>query len=158
MDGVCRKTNSIFGKSVQVQKRKVSFETFLYQMPFGVIDTAMSVANHYGPSHLDKEAEETVGTIELRVYVARQFGVEHDIRDVCKYDKVQEGADSSTRVETYKDLPPQFHMTFEKNCSALDGRKANGEKKKVYAKRPGTEPWAIFRFHYRSKGKPTRRH
>ena len=156
VDGVCRKTNSIFGKSVQVQKRKVSFETVLYQMPGGVIDTAMSVATYSGPSNLDKEAKEFVGSIELRVYVTRQFGVEHDIHDVCKYDQVQEGADPSTCVATYKDLPPQFHMTFEKNCSALDGRKANGEKKKVYAKRPGTEPWAIFRFHYRSKGKHTR--
>lgn len=155
IDGVCRKTNTVVGKSVQVQKKRVLFETFLYQMPDAVMDTAMAVATHHGPVNLDKEAREAVGTIELRVYITRQLGVEHEIKDLCTYDKVQEGADSSTRVATYKDVPPQFRMTFEKNCSTLEGPKANRERKKMYAKRPGMEPWAIFRFHYRTKGNVT---
>ena len=153
VDGVCRKANSYVGKSVQVQKKKLDFETFLYQTLDGVIDTEMSVTPYSGPTTLNKEAVETVGTIELRVYITRQFNVEHEIDDAYKYDKVKKDADTSNRIATYKDAPPQFEMTFEKNCSKLDGSKGNREKRKVYAKRPGKEPWAIFRFHYRTKGK-----
>ncbi|KAJ4984490.1 hypothetical protein SVAN01_10042 [Stagonosporopsis vannaccii] len=151
VDGVCRKTNSAVGKTVQVQKKKALFETVLYQTPDGVIDTEMSAATYSGPVKLDKETREAVGTIELLVYITRQFGIEHEINGVCKYDKVQKGGQSSTRVATYKDVPPQFHMKFEKNCSTLDVRKAKGERKKIYSNRPGTEPWAIFRFHYRTE-------
>lgn len=150
VDGVCRKAYSTISKSVQFQKnKKVTFETVLYQMPDGVIDTDMSVSPYTASLSLNKEAEETVGTIELRVYITRQIGIEHEIHATRMYD--HEG--NEPQVATYKDVSPQFYMTFEKNCSTLDGSKGTREKKKVYARRPGTEPWAVFRFHYRSKGK-----
>lgn len=153
VDGVCRKANSYVGKAVQVQKKKLDVDSFLYQTADGVIDTEMSVVPYTGTTNLDKGACETIGTIELRVSITRQFDVEHDIDDACKYDKVEEESDSTAQVANYKDVPPQYQMTFEKNCSTLEGRKGNAEKKKVHAKRPGKEPWAIFRFHYRTKGK-----
>jgi hypothetical protein len=136
---------------VQNQKKKLDVDSFLYQTSDGVIDTEMSVVPYTGTTNLDKQLCETIGTIELRVYITRQFDVEYEDDDTCKYDKVQE-SDSSARVATYKDVPPQYQMTFEKNCSTLESRKGNAEKKKVHAKRPGKEPWAIFRFHYRAKG------
>lgn len=149
IDGVCRKANSYIGKSVQLQKnKKLDFEKFLYQTPDGIIDTDMLVTTHSGSVVLSKEAPETIGTIELRVYVTRQFGVEHEIDDARRFDKAEDDTDTAR----YKDIAPQYQMTFEKNCSTLEGSKANREKKKINAKRPGTEPWAIFRFHYRSKG------
>lgn len=43
-------------------------------------------------------------------------------------------------------------MTFEKNAAPLDRAKLLREQRKMMARRPGTEPWAIFRFHYRSMG------
>ncbi|KAF2630893.1 hypothetical protein BU25DRAFT_455948 [Macroventuria anomochaeta] len=153
VDGVCRKANSYAGKSVQVQKnKKLDFEKLLYQTPDGVIDSDISVSSRSGPAILNKNAPETIGTIELRVYITRQFGMEHEIDDACKYDRIEDDADTGTRVASYKDVPPQFHMTFEKNYSTLDGARGNRERRKVYAKRPGNEPWAIFRFHYRTKG------
>ena len=153
VDGVCRKASSSTAKSVQVQKnKKLDFETFMYQTSDGPIDTDMSVSPRSGPVILSKDAPETIGTMELRVYITRQFGVEHEIEEACKYDKIAEQTDTGTQIATYKDVPPQFHMTFETNCSTLDKASGNREKRKVYAKRPGKEPWAIFRFHYRSKG------
>ncbi|KAJ8112085.1 hypothetical protein OPT61_g5460 [Boeremia exigua] len=147
VDGVCRKTNSTVGKSVQVQKnKKLDVESFLYQTPNGTVDTNILVAPYSGPMSLDKQGPETVGTIDLCVYVTRQFDVEHENNDTCKYDKASEAG-----LATYKDLPPQFQMVCEKNCSTLDAPKANREKKKMYAMRAGKEPWAIFRFHYRTK-------
>lgn len=152
MDGVCRKANAFTSKSVQVQKnKKLDIETILYQTADGLIDTDMSVSRRSGTARLNKDIPETIGTIELRVYITRQFGVDHEINEGCKYDKVED-TDTDTRLATYKDVPPQFYMTFETNCSTLDGAKATRERKKVYARRPGKEPWAIFRFHYRSKG------
>jgi hypothetical protein len=154
VDGICRKANSYAGKSVQLQKnKKLDVESFLYQTSDGVIDTQMSVAPYTGTTNLSKEAPETVGTIELRVYITRQFDVEHMTNKACTYDQIVEDSQSSASVATYKDVPPQFQMTFEKNCSILEVPKGKREKKKVHAKRPGTEPWAIFRFHYRTKGR-----
>lgn len=135
------------------KSKKLDIDSVLYQTADGVIDTEMSVVPYTGKTNLDKETCETIGTIELRVYITRQFDVEHEIDEACKYDKVQEDLGSSARVANYKDVPPQYQMTFEKNCSTLEGRKGTAEKKKVHAKRPGKEPWAIFRFHYRTKGR-----
>jgi hypothetical protein len=152
VDGVCRKANSYVGKTVQFQKNKrLDFDSFLIQTSDGIIDTDMSVSTYSAPSRLDKTMSETIGVIELRVYITRQFGIEHDITD-DKFDSVEDSANDNPQSITHKDIPPHFQMVFEKNCSTLDGFKATREKKKVSAKRPGKEPWTIFRFHYRSKG------
>jgi hypothetical protein len=153
VDGVCRKANSYIGKSVQLQKaKKLDFETFLVQTPDGIIDTEMFVSSLSGPTSLEKETPDTIGVIELRVFITRQFGVEHDMNDVRKFDTLKGDTKNDPQVASYKDVVPQFQMAFEKNCSTLDGFRANREKKKVNAKRPGKEPWAVFRFHYRSNG------
>jgi hypothetical protein len=156
VDGICRKTNSYIAQSVRIQKnKKLDFDTFLYKTPNGVIDTEMAVASYSGQTDLDKAAPETVGTLELRLSITRQFGVEHDIDETKKYDKVKVGADASTQTAFYKDVPPQFHMIFEENSPTLEGLSGSREKGKMNKKRPGTQPWAIFRFHYRTEGKLT---
>ena len=113
----------------------------------------MVVASYPGQADLDKTAPETVGTLELRLSITRQFGVEHDIDETKKYDKAD--ADASTKTASYKDVPPQFHMIFEENSPTLEGLSGSREKGKMNKKRPGTQPWAIFRFHYRTEGKLT---
>lgn len=154
MDGVCRKSNTSTAKSVQVLKnKKLEVEQFLYQTPDGPIDTEILVTPHTGPVILSKDTPETIGTLELRVYITRQFGVEHKT-DTYKYDKAAETTDTGPQTAAYKEVPPQYRMTPETNCATLDKTSGNREKKKLYAKRPGLEPWAIFRFHYRSKGEP----
>lgn len=154
---MCRKANSFAGKSVQTQRnKKLDVDSFLYETRDGVIDTKMSVIPYTGPTSLNKAAPETIGTIELRVYITRQFGIEHELNDDCKYYNDSEDMDSSIPIASYQDVPPQYEMAFEKDAVALDARKANQEWKKVQAKRPGTEPWAIFRFHYRTTGKLSR--
>ncbi|KAF3034680.1 hypothetical protein E8E12_004042 [Didymella heteroderae] len=136
VDGVCRKAHSYAGKSVQLQKhKKLDVETFLCQTSDGVIDTQMSVVPYTGTTNLSKEAPETIGTVVT----------------ACTYDNVKEDSEPSALVANFKDVAPQFQMAFEKNCSILEVGKNKREKKKVHAKRPGTEPWAIFRFHYRTK-------
>ncbi len=122
-------------------------------MPDGVIDTDISVAPFSGPMSFDKQALETVGTIELRLYVTRQFDIEHESDNTCKFDKVKGDTDTNLCRATYKNVPLQFRLVSEKDCSTLDVSKINRERKKVYAARPGKEPWAIFRFHYRTKGR-----
>ena len=117
------------------------------------MDTKMVVASYPGQADLDKTAPETVGTLELRLSITRQFGVEHDIDEIKKYDKA--GADASTQTASYKDVPPQFHMVFEENSPTLEGSSGSRERGKINKKRPGTQPWAIFRFHYRTEGKLT---
>lgn len=53
-------------------------------------------------------------------------------------------------VVTYNTLPPNLLMGFNENCEVLNTAEANRAKKKMTCRRPGAEPWAVFRFHYRT--------
>lgn len=140
---------------MQLQKnKKLEFETFLYQTSEGTIDTKIAVVPYLGVIRLEKGegVQETIGTLELRLYITRQFGFEHSIDSAQKYDSIKDGSDAITQVAVYKDVKPQLQMTFEENCPILETSKASREKSKINKKRPGSEPWTIFRFHYRSEG------
>jgi hypothetical protein len=103
------------------------------------------------------EAPETIGTMEMRVYITRQLDVFHTIGDVEKYyttkDNIEDlELDEDEQHANYRLLPPTSRTVFEKNCAPLDKLKVGREQRRANAPRPGTKPWAIFRFHYRSQG------
>lgn len=126
----------------------------MYKAGKDVIDTEMLVAPISGVTASLGEGKETVDTIELRLYVTRQLGVTHAPVRYGKYDSISENAedDEVPRSATYKLIAPTCQMDFEKNSAPLDDGEVKREQRKRNLKRPGTEPWAIFRFHYRSKG------
>ena len=156
VDGVYRKASSYIAKSVHNQKhKKIDTETFLYRTDKGIIDTEMHVAPLSGVTMSRGEGPETIGTMELRLYITRQIGVNHALSNIEKYSSHKGNVeDDADETATYKQIEPTFRMEFEKNCAPLDKAKATREQRKMEVRRPGTEPWAIFRFHYRSKGKP----
>lgn len=129
---------------------------FLCSISKGTIDTDMSVAPLSETNLTQGEAMETIGTIELRLYITRQLGVEHALTGIDKYHSVDDvlGVDGN-RPTSYKQLPPSFRMAFEENSELLSNCTRNTHKRRMDQKRLGTEPWAIFRFHYRSPGKWT---
>jgi hypothetical protein len=97
---------------------------------------------------------ETVGTIELRLYVDRGLDEKHSIGNIRTYYNMEEKTtDERNDVVNYKTIKPDSKMTFEGDCSVLEMGKLKKFKTAMDAKRPGKEPWAIFRFHYRSRGK-----
>jgi hypothetical protein len=158
VDGVLRKASSYVAKSVHDQKHKrIDVESFLYKTDKGIIDTKIMVAPLSDVTTQQGDAPETIGTMEMRLYITRQFDVFHPIDDVDKYyttkGNIEDlGLNEEEQVANYRPLPPTFRMMFEKNCAPLDRLKVGREQRRVTAPRPGTEPWAIFRFHYRSKG------
>lgn len=128
-------------------------ETFLYKTDKGLIDTTISVAPLSEVSVSQGETLETIGTVELRLYVTRQLNVSHTIGSVQKYDSPSPAIqDRAEQTASYKQIAPSYQMTFEPNCAPLEKSKSTREQRKMTVPRPGTEPWAIFRFHYRSKG------
>ncbi|KAH8731446.1 hypothetical protein GQ44DRAFT_328846 [Phaeosphaeriaceae sp. PMI808] len=50
-----------------------------------------------------------------------------------------------------KIVAPTYQMAFIEDATALEINKRRQEQKRMNANRPGTEPWTIFRFHYRSQ-------
>jgi hypothetical protein len=92
--------------------------------------------------------------LELRVYITQQLGVSHALTGITKYDSVKghDIEDDEDEAATYNKIVPTFRMAFEENCASLEKTKASRELLQMEARRPGTEPWAIFRIHYRSKG------
>lgn len=152
VDGVHRKAATHVAKPVRSQRgKKLDAETFLYQIPQGIVDTHMLVYPLSGVISSQGEATETVGTIELRLYITRQLGVDYALSDIETYHSV--GGDhenGGNRPATFKLMPPTFNMAFEKNSAPLDQSASKKVLGKLNSKRPGTEPWAIVRFHCRS--------
>jgi hypothetical protein len=135
------------------KSKKLDSGTFLYKSRDGILDTIMAVEPVLGANVVQSNGPGTVGTIELRLYITRQLGVQHHLSNVKKYYHTSGNIeDEELQTSIYKLLPPTFQMAFEKNSAVLDDRTANREKRRMDTTRPGTEPWAIFRFHYRSKG------
>jgi hypothetical protein len=158
VDGVLRKANSYAAKAVSFQnKRKIETVKFLYKTTKGIIDTDITVAPLLGFATTQNNDPETIGTLELRLYITRQLGTWHDVGEVKKYFTVggsigDKQTGSMEQKASYKVIPPTFRMSFETNAALLEDRQPSLQQRKVDAKRPGTEPWAIFRFHYRSQG------
>ncbi|CAN9176931.1 unnamed protein product [Alternaria alternata] len=157
VDGVLRKANSYAAKAVSFQhKRKIETVKFLYKTTKGIIDTDITVAPLLGFATTQNNDPETIGTLELRLYITRQLGTWHDIGEVKKYFTVggsigDKQTGSMEQKVSYKVIPPTFEMSFETNAALLEDRQPSLQQRKMDAKRPGTEPWAIFRFHYRSQ-------
>ncbi|KAF2831984.1 hypothetical protein CC86DRAFT_400764 [Ophiobolus disseminans] len=155
IDGVYRKANSYVAKSVTAQmNKKFEIENFLYRTDKGIIDTEMHVVPLSGVTMSRGEGPETVGTMELRLYVTRQIGVHHALSNIEKYSSNNGNIEDDVDVEetaTYRQIEPTIKMSFERNCAPLEKRKVTREQRNMEMRRPGTESWAIFRFHYRSK-------
>lgn len=155
VDGTLRKSNCSRAKKVSVQKnKKLDVETFLFDTEKGIVDTQMHVAPVKNVSFVQGDAQETVGTLELRLYVTRRTDDAQSIGDVGTFHKLKNdnGNDGTSRGTFYKVIQPDLQMSFETNCAPLEKSKAKAEQRKIDAPRPGTKPWAIFRFHYRTKG------
>ncbi|KAF2650841.1 hypothetical protein K491DRAFT_761458 [Lophiostoma macrostomum CBS 122681] len=152
IDGICRKAHTIISKAVQAHKsKKIGFDKFLFHTKDGIINTEI-FANDV-PSGLKFEDGETatIGVIELRLCIIRRLGDEHALRDApVYYEHIDEGLDVDAAA-VYSSIVPQFTMTFDKDVQALDKTKSAAWQRKMQAKRPGDKPWAIFRFHYRTK-------
>ncbi|KAJ4344592.1 uncharacterized protein N0V89_012336 [Didymosphaeria variabile] len=161
IDGILRKANNMVSKAVKFQKGvKLDFEEALYQTNDGlgdtkILDTQMNLVPVSGFTFSqDGDVPETVGTIEVRLYVLRTFGEDCVLNeDVDTYlnNEDEEGEDAECKQATYKTIAPEFMIEFEKNVQELDKKASKAWNKKLTARRPSKEPWAIFRFHYRSK-------
>lgn len=163
VDGVLRKSSWTVAKSVRPQtNKKLDTEKFLFRTEGGTIDSEMTVASLSDVVSTQADMQATVGTMELRLYVTRQLSVFHAVYDNRNYYKSSKESteDGAEKFVHYKRIPPTFQLDIEKNSAPLSKPADNGHKKKMNQPRPGEEPWAIFRFHYRSKGRrkafPTR--
>jgi hypothetical protein len=155
VDGVYRKSSSYIAKTVTNQRhKKLDTENFLYRTDQGIIDTEMYVAPLLGATISPGEGPENIGTMELRLYITRQIGINYPLGNIDTYASHRKGnvEDEARETATYKQIAPTLRMQFEKNSMPLDKRAATREQRRVETRRPGTEPWAIFRFHYRSRG------
>ncbi|KAJ4301092.1 hypothetical protein N0V90_003182 [Kalmusia sp. IMI 367209] len=162
VDGVLRKANNYVGKTVKLQKSKpLDCEKALLRLDDGfgdkkTLDTEMKIAPVSGVSFTQDEGPETIGTIEVRLYVLRMFCDDQPLGKVptyldCHEDEDDDEEEGEDKKATYKTITPEYMINFERNCQELDITTAKRWKKRLVAKRPGRDPWAIFRFHYRSK-------
>ncbi|KAF9730611.1 hypothetical protein PMIN03_009411 [Paraphaeosphaeria minitans] len=155
VDGVLRKANNMISKTVKPQKAiKLDVEEALYLRNDGLgktklLETEMKIVPISGYSCTENAFHlETVGTIEVRLYVLRTFGAELARDNFITY--LNDG-DMCQKKAFYNDIAPNYMIGFETNVPELEKKTANVWNKKLNMKRPSKDPWAIFRFHYRSK-------
>ncbi|KAI4663576.1 uncharacterized protein J4E78_003992 [Alternaria triticimaculans] len=156
VDGILRKAGSHVAKSVILHNRKLDTETFLCKTSKGIIDTDITVTPLEHAVTIQNDAPETTGTIELRLYITRQLGDWHEIGKVKKYyahesDMKDRDTGGIEQKVGYNRIAPIFRMSFEKDTTPLEDNQSKIYQRRADAKRPGTEPWAIFRFHYRTE-------
>lgn len=119
----------------------------------GIIDTGMLVKTLSESTSKQANAVETIGTIELRLYVTRQLRVSHTVTSVTTCSgTAKDSKEGAIWTTDYRKIQPTFKMMFEQDCALLDKAKLTREQNRMLSPRPGTEPWAVFRFHYRSQG------
>lgn len=178
IDGVLRKSCNTASKTVKQHKNiKLDIDSALYQINKDdgsiVIDTQMKVVPATGFRFIQSDGPESIGMIEMHLYVLRTFGVECSLdnsvktyvtkEEVGEQDDEDEETDEKGQViekprkeyqknAIFRSIVPNSMIEFETNCQELDRKAFNSWKKKMTAKRPGEAPWAIFRFHYRFKG------
>ncbi|KAH7077292.1 hypothetical protein FB567DRAFT_608351 [Paraphoma chrysanthemicola] len=154
VDGVYRKSSVYAAKSVHHQKnKKLDVETFLSMTKGDFVDTEMLVAPAYDIAANQGEGVETVGALELRLHITRQLGVTHELKGIKTFHDTGSNSedDEEPRKVNYKLVPPTLQMEFDDNSATLDKARVNREKRRMAERRPGTGPWAIFRFYYRSQ-------
>ncbi|KAI4618604.1 hypothetical protein J4E80_005206 [Alternaria sp. BMP 0032] len=141
VDGILRKAGSHVAKSVILHNRKLDTETFLYKTTKGIIDTTITVAPLEHAATVQDDAAETIGTIELRLYITRQLGDWHEIGKVKKY--YAHGSDVKDRdtggIEQkvgYNRIAPIFRMNFEKDTTPLEDKQPKIYQRRADARRP----------------------
>ncbi|KAI2482879.1 hypothetical protein Ptr902_05196 [Pyrenophora tritici-repentis] len=150
IDGTLRKTHPYMGKAVSKQKqKKLEFGKFLYATDKGVLDTVITASQLQGIESTQSDAPEIIGTIELQLHIIRQLDDYHTIEGICTYNDDTKEKDKA--AVNYKLIAPSLRMIPEKNCRVLQPQEAQREQRRLHSRRPGTEPWAIFRFHYRTR-------
>jgi hypothetical protein len=86
VDGTYRKAHLSVAKSVNPQKsKKLDCGTFLFKSKEGMLDTVMAVEPVLGAKAIQSNGPETVGTIELRLFITRQLGVQHNLNNVERH-------------------------------------------------------------------------
>lgn len=153
IDGILRRSAVYKARSVSVQKnKKLDIDHFLCATTDGVIETMVHVVPLENASVSKGETLETIGTLELRLYVTRQLNVVHQVEHIDAFDDFETDNDErNKRKVTYKEIKQDLRIFFDTDWDPLERAKVKGEQRKMNAPRPGSEPWAIFRFHYRTK-------
>ena len=154
VDGVIRSTLQSTSKDWSNIRRTARFQTG-FNIVNGVVTDSELVAKTLdvetsgNPQQAD--AAETVGTIEVRMWVLQQ---DNELRSAqgtrgflnCGDWRQLEG------TRTYSTIQPTHEVALvPSEWNPLPPIKITNVKKYITAARPGEKPWVVFRFYYRSQ-------
>lgn len=151
IDGVLRKVRFYEGRAIARQNKKFGDDKFWFLKDEGLIEAeaeievvpALEIASHRS------DQRETFGTLEVRLFVMRAVGDECSPGDGPTFHNVHEAA---SPPKTYKGIPQDAKVKFAEDRPISEKSCIKRNQNKLAKKRPGKQPWAIFRFHLRSIG------
>ncbi|KAF2854661.1 hypothetical protein T440DRAFT_551738 [Plenodomus tracheiphilus IPT5] len=106
------KTASLAPKTVHYQKnKKLDTTTFLHKTENGSVDAKIAVALLEDVTLSQGKETETIGTVDLRLYITRQLGVSHTVKSMKKYYAANGHPEHSTKPSVvYNLLAPTFQL------------------------------------------------
>ena len=155
IDGIIRSTIPSTSKDWAAKRHNGKFQT-AFDMVSGTVTEVEVVAKDL-PDDFDgiqqqDEAQETLGTIEVRLWVLQQ---EQQLRlqtgtkgflQCCNWRDLDDGD------LKYAAIKPTHEVEFPPTTfNPLSSIKITNAKKYLNTERPGEQPWIIFRFYYRSQ-------
>lgn len=142
MMGTKTKSNIIF--SDLIRKNRISKEAF--KVPLTVVPMLRLLV----PGKIL-----TVGTIDVKYSVMRRMNESYPPPLSNRFDQVHHWTELPIAKE-YVGPRPSFEIGLGSNTDETELKKItrNTALRSIRENRPGTGPWAVFRFHYRSRGLP----
>ncbi|KAF2474981.1 uncharacterized protein BDR25DRAFT_340611 [Lindgomyces ingoldianus] len=150
VDGILRQTKIDKSTSVKKKNYHSDITKFRFQYDKEVKETEIMATKIDSNVNLVEGEEEIFGMIEVRISVLRRFGQEYSLRDIALYPDDPEDGHEETEEAGYTKIAPQFRITHDKNVPFMNRRSAREKFKQCKDQRPGKEPWAVFRYYYRT--------
>ncbi|CAI6342032.1 unnamed protein product [Periconia digitata] len=160
IDGILRKAKHFEPKHVGRTNMKVDCDKFWYKKDKAIIETDAVVEVEPDLNVTQKDQPETIGTIDIRLFMGRKLGdtcsvgnnrtYYNDGMDIDLEDPNTDGNETPLSPITYRNIAQDVKILFNRDCAALDSRAVTRNRTNTDKKRPGKVPWAVFRFHLRS--------
>lgn len=153
VDGIVRNAEATKPKD-WVEKRYVHKFNTAYDMVGGRVTEVDLITKDLVADAMvhDVEGADTLGCIEMRVWVLQEAGQETTKQATKTFENCAGWRDLAG-LKTFACIRPAHEIEMVENeFNPLITVKMNNARKKTGGVRPGTEPWVVFRFFYRTQG------
>jgi hypothetical protein len=149
VDGILRNTAKTTSREWANSRRYAKFYTGYYMEDLPIeADLVVKDMPEYAYPAAEVKGDDTVGCIEVKIYVLQDEKQERHLQTTTTFEKSSDWKDQYG-APTYTAVQPTQEVELIKYKIQPTPRNLTTTKKRVNGTRPGSSPWAVFRFFYR---------